>query len=131
MHELMWFLHNTISHPVMGLLKLLGFDRAAEVVHDMTVPTADMPHVGITDDGEEVVAVIRITPEYIETGNNLTALLAMSNGFIRINKPAEGAWVVEFRQGDEWRSESASQLNTALDQALNAQSAYISDGGKV
>lgn len=33
-----WFFHNTIGHPLMGVLQLIGFKELAEYVHDVTLP---------------------------------------------------------------------------------------------
>lgn len=33
-----WIVHNVVSHPIAGVLDALGFDRAADWVHNATVP---------------------------------------------------------------------------------------------
>jgi len=38
MKELMWLVHNTVGHPVMGILQLFGFVEAGEWVHWHTLP---------------------------------------------------------------------------------------------
>lgn len=36
-----WTLHNMVAHPLSEILKLGGFRRAADWVHDATVPEPD------------------------------------------------------------------------------------------
>lgn len=45
MNKLMWFIHNTISHPIAGFLFLFGLDKAGDWVHDITLPSGflDVP----------------------------------------------------------------------------------------
>lgn len=33
-----WTLHNVVAHPLSEVLYLLGFERASNWVHDVTVP---------------------------------------------------------------------------------------------
>ena len=43
--RLMWFIHNTIGHPIAGILFLFGLDKAGDWVHDITLPAGflDVP----------------------------------------------------------------------------------------
>lgn len=36
--SLAWLVHNTLIHPVVGVLAFLGFARAAERLHDWRAP---------------------------------------------------------------------------------------------
>ena len=38
MTNLLWLIHNTISHPLAGILFFLGFDKAGTWVHDISLP---------------------------------------------------------------------------------------------
>ena len=33
-----WSLHNVIAHPLSELIYLIGFERASNWIHDITVP---------------------------------------------------------------------------------------------
>lgn len=39
MNKLGWAIHNMIGHPLMGILQLVGLQRAGTYVHDKTLPT--------------------------------------------------------------------------------------------
>ena len=34
-----WTLHNVVAHPLGELLYLVGFERAGNWIHDVTIPT--------------------------------------------------------------------------------------------
>jgi hypothetical protein len=34
-----WTLHNVVAHPLSELLYLVGFERAGNWIHDVTIPT--------------------------------------------------------------------------------------------
>jgi len=36
-----WFVHNLFAHPAMQILNMVGLHRAAEYVHDSTLPLTD------------------------------------------------------------------------------------------
>lgn len=36
-----WLFHNLIGHPLMGILSFLGFQEAAERVHEATLPRSE------------------------------------------------------------------------------------------
>lgn len=132
MHDLMMLLHNCVSHPIMGVLQLLGFDRAAAIVHDVTltpyVPPADLNGF----DSDEIVSIVKISDEHIEAGHLFTELLTLSNGKAGVeHMSAEGCWVVKYQEtgGDTWKQVEDANLNTALETAVQAQVNIIANGG--
>ena len=124
MHDLMMLLHNCVSHPLMGLLQLFGFERAAEVVHDVTLPPLKLP------DGDEIV-VIKISDENLEAGQLFTELLTLSSGkvgvvLLKTHDPSESTdrayWVVSYKPmgSEDWQQAKSESLNEALDLAVKA-----------
>lgn len=125
MYDLMMFIHNVISHPAMAILQVLGFQRAAVAVHNVTVPR--MPSL---EDQEIDTAVIKITREQVAIGMSYAELLALSDHKATIarqetyspeTKSTKRSWVVSYWCSGEWHQAQADTLGEAVDAAVDAQ----------
>jgi hypothetical protein len=125
MPDLMMFIHNLICHPVMAILQVLGFDRAAVAVHNVTIPRApSLEEQGIDS------AVIEITREQVAIGMSYAELLALSDHKATIarqetyspeTKSTKRSWVVSYWCSGEWHQAQADTLSEAIDAAVDAQ----------
>lgn len=118
------FVHNVISHPLMGILQLLGFDDAAIVVHDMTAPSngIEFPLLG------DVIKIVQLDDESVRAGHNFTEFVTLSKGEFSINQlpatatpnPKDDFWIVSYKVNGEWRQSRSSDLNEAIEAAIEA-----------
>lgn len=136
MKDFSMFIHNLISHPLMAVLHLLGFERAAAVVHDMTLPSLSLDDL---DDDDKIVAVFRIPEEDVEAGRHLAELLTLCRREIGINKrpinPSDTStervtWEVSYKYGEAWHQVTHETLNGALSRALDQVIDLIANGGE-
>ena len=120
----MMFLHNVFSHPLMAILQLLGFERAALVAHNVTLPRD--PDI----DPDAIAAVIEISPDNIAIGMMFSELLALSDGKAMINRHEERSpdtgstirhWTVSHWCSGEWRQDTGPTLSEALEVSLDRQ----------
>lgn len=113
----MWLLHNVVSHPIMGILDLLGFDSAATFVHDITLPQVDQgPNFIPVFEGSESV------------GQDFTELLTLARGRVEIKRKVDNSgnedierpqWVVSYQVRDIWRQSRSNSLTEALRDAID------------
>ncbi len=52
--NVLWLLHNTVSHPIYGILLFLGFNKTAQRIHDMSLPNQEPTITGMTLHGSPV-----------------------------------------------------------------------------
>lgn len=118
----LWFLHNTVSHPLMAILDLLGFEDAAVMVHDVTVPQESrLGEVSIDD-----ARVIIMTEDEYMVGLLFTELYALSGGKLGVNRhpfvsEVDGEdhimWVVSHEVDGEWVQDRSEDIEDALKSA--------------
>lgn len=115
----LWFLHNTISHPLMAVLNLLGFKEAAIMAHDVTVPQESRLSEVSIDDARVVV----MSEDEFMVGLLFTELYALSKGKVSVNRhpyvsevDAEEhiRWVISHEVDGEWVQDRSDDIETAL-----------------
>ena len=109
--DFMMFLHDFISHPLMAIIRALGFPRAGKVVHDMTLPES-LEGAFIIEGDEFIIRNISMEEDMI--GMLFSEVYSKSKGQVSVEK-IDGSWIVKAK-GYECQDAS---LEMALAESLD------------
>ena len=109
------FLHDFISHPIMAIFNLLGFNRAGRVVHNITLPdeldgvlVINGDEYALTDPKDESGRIGMIFGELYQT----------AKGKVQITKEKK-LWAVHFSYKKEVLTVEDESLEVAMIMALD------------
>lgn len=114
LRDLLMFIHDFVSHPLMAIFRLMGLNIVSRVVHDLTLP-ADM-NGAIVINGDEYMFEERMAHDDI--GALLSEVFNSTNGRMKAGCVDQDKWAVSFIGRDgEWHTFIE---DTAVDACLSA-----------